>query len=331
MMTPERLTQFSAFYHQLSSMIAAGMGVLESLEILRQEPPGPTFRRPLESLIGQIKRGQRFGEALQRLSPWLPPLDVVLIQAGEQGGRLDLCLRSLGDAYAERAQLTRQMMSALNQPALLLHLAVLVFPVSQIVRLVAEGDLGGFVTAKIVAFAFLYGIVGLLAYAGQARHGERIRTVIDQIASRIPLLGSARHQLALARFAGTLEALVKAGLSTIQAWDVAISSTDSPAFNRIGSPAKRRMLAGEPPSQVIGSLPIFPATFAGIYKTGEVAGKLDETLAHLRHYHQAEASRQIKSLAELAPQLFYLAVLLGIASQIVSFWQNPWAGRIPHE
>ena len=68
--------------------------------------------------------------------------------------------------------------------------------------------------------------------------------------------------------------------------------------------------------------PRFPSLFANQYATGEVSGKLDETLHRLHEYYQEEGTRKLRVLAQWVPRLIYLLVALGIAYKVVQFWSG---------
>src|SRR5258706_2576487 len=121
-------TQRAEFYHQLSKLTGAGLGLIYALEHLKRNPPAPSYRRPIQQLLEQLGHGYTFNEALQRIGQWLPAFDVALLQAGEQSGRLEACFRLLADYYTDRARLARQVIADLAYPAFLFHFAPFILP-----------------------------------------------------------------------------------------------------------------------------------------------------------------------------------------------------------
>ena len=94
----------------------------------------------------------------------------------------------------------------------------------------------------------------------------------------VPILGTARHYLALSRLAAALEALISAGVNIFEAWDLAATASGSPALRRAVAAWKPRVVAGQMPSEAVRRCPLFPETFANLYASGEISGKLDESL-----------------------------------------------------
>jgi len=160
----------------------------------------------------------------------------------------------------------------------------------------------------------------LLIWACQGRHGEMWRSLVERISQWIPILGTARRHLALARLSAALEALINAGVSIIEAWDLAASASGSPALRRAVLIGKPRVLAGETPAEMVSSDPVFPELFANLYHTGEISGQLDGALKRLHLYYQEEGSRKLKVLAQWMPRLVYLLVVMFAVSKIFKFY-----------
>jgi type II secretory pathway component PulF len=71
---------------------------------------------------------------------------------------------------------------------------------------------------------------------------------------------------------------------------------------------------------VLRASPRFPELFVNLYTSGEISGKLDETLRRLRDYFQEEGSRRMQLLAQMIPRVIYLAVAIAIAGFIIKFY-----------
>jgi type II secretory pathway component PulF len=318
--TPRRLVERAELYHQLASLTAAGVGLLQGIDHLRRNPPHRSLGQPLEIAARYIRGGSTFSEALRHAGDVMPSFDLALIDAGERSGRLDGCFRLLADYYRERAQMARRVISDLLYPVALLHFAVMIFPVSGIQGLILRGEVGTFILQKLAMLLPAYALVLLGIYLCQGHHSEGWRGLIEAVGHWVPLLGKARRNLALARLAAALEALINAGVSILEAWELGAEASGSPALRRAVRSWKPRLQAGVTPAETVLESPLFPELFASQYHTGELSGKLDETLRRLHQHYQEEATRQLRSLSQWAPKLCYLAIMLYIAWQIVQFW-----------
>src|SRR5215510_1659653 len=97
--TPRQLARRADLYHQLGSTVAAGIPLIQALEIVSGTRGAHGLQKPLQQLICQLQQGSTFAEALLSLGKWLPAFDVALLSAGEKSGRLDTCFRLLADYY----------------------------------------------------------------------------------------------------------------------------------------------------------------------------------------------------------------------------------------
>ena len=313
--TPGQLARRAEFYHQLAQLTAAGLGLLPALQTLERNPPAQSYRLPIRQLLGELNHGFTLSESVRRLGDWLPALDIALLHAGEQSGRLDSSFRSLSAYYNERAQLGRQLMIDLAYPAFLFHFAIFIFP---FVHLFITGNWVLYLCQTFGVLLPLYAVVGLTIYAGQSRHGEAWRGFVESLLKRIPVLGPARRSLALARLAGALEALLSAGVGIVEGWELAANACASPALRRAIFAWRPQVDAGRTPAELVSASPRFPELFANQYATGEVSGKLDDTLRHLHSYYQEEGSRKLRAFGRWVPRGIYLGIMFMIAWWIVS-------------
>jgi type II secretory pathway component PulF len=95
-----------------------------------------------------------------------------------------------------------------------------------------------------------------------------------------------------------------------------------------GSPALRRTVlgwrplvnGGQTPAEAVSASSNFPELFASQYGTGEISGKLDDTLRRLHAYYQEEGSRKLHAFSRWVPRAIYFCIVLMIAYRIISFY-----------
>lgn len=321
--TPGQLSRRAELYYQISQLTAAGIGLVQAIEQLERNPPSRSYRLPLQRMLANLQQGATFSDALRASSGWLPDFDIALIEAGERSGRIDNCMRVLSDYYHARARLTKQMLSQLMYPVGLIHFAALVFGV--IVPWAGSSfnaSLPWLLLKTGIWLLPLYLGAALLIYSLQSKHGERWRSFVESALGWIPLLGSARRALTMARLSLALEALINAGVNIIEAWSLAVHATGSPALKRLINTWKAPLEEGHTPAELVRESRVFPDVFANFYASGEVSGKLDESLRRLHGYYQDEGTRKLQMLADLTPKIIYLIVALCIAYQIIKFYSG---------
>ena len=319
MVTPGQFSRRAEFYYQLGQLSGAGLGLIAALQQLQKHPPSFSYRKPIGIAVKNVQDGFTFTESLQRAGHWLPEFDLALLYAGEQSGRLDACFRLLADYYTERARLARQLLADLAYPVALFHFAIFIFPFA---RFFTTGNWAEYLLRTVGVLIPLYGVMALIVYATQSRHGETWRAGIEAILSAVPILGKARHYLALARLAGALEALISSGVTIIEAWELAATASGSPALRRIVRGWRPLLRGGQTPAEVVTASGRFPDVFASQYTSGEISGQLDESLRRLRRYYQDEGSRKLQALSQWTPRIVYLFVALMIGYYVIQFWSN---------
>lgn len=317
--TPGQLSRRADFYHQLGQLTGAGLGLLQALEQLRRNPPDRSYRQPLSQVLEEITAGTTLTEAVKSCGHWLPAFDVALLEAGEHSGRLDACFRLLADYYTDRARLARQMISDLAYPAFLLHFAIFIFPFAQFF---SSGNWLAYLGQTLGVLIPLYVVVGLLVFAAQSRHGEAWRAWFESLLNPVPVLGVARRYLALGRLAAALEALLSAGVTIIEAWEMAATASGSPALRRTVLGWRPMVNGGQTPAEAVSESGRFPELFVSQYATGEISGQLDSTLQRLHAYYQEEGSRKLHAVARWTPRAIYFCVVLIIAIRIIGFYTN---------
>lgn len=315
--TPGRLAQHAEFYHQLAQLTDAGLTLRSALESQENHPPARWLREPSSRLLGGLNRGSTFAEAIGSARDWMPEFDAALLEAGEQSGRLPSSFKLLAEHYSERARLAREVLSNLAYPVFLFHFAILLGPLPE---LVLTWNLGAYLWTIGKVFLPIYTIIILLLVATGSRHGEVWRGIIEAIANRIPVIGSARRNLALARLSTALHALLNAGVPITRSWDLAAAASGSVALKREISTWAPEIEGGRTPAELIQESNRFPELFANMYNTGEISGTLDDSLLRLYRLHQERGVAQFRAVADWLPKLVYFVIIGFIVWRILSFY-----------
>jgi type II secretory pathway component PulF len=314
---PGQLARRSQFYQQFAQLTSAGIRVIEALEMIRRGPPSRSYRKPLGRIIENLKAGYTLTEALRSQGRWLPAFDLALIGAGEHSGRLDAVCRLLADYYEGNALLLRQMIGDLLYPVFVFHFAIFLFPMISVFN---GKDWIYYLTHTLGVLIPIYFLLFLSIFAAQGRHGLWWRSIMEAVLRPVPVLGKARHYLALSRLAAALEALINAGVTIIEAWDMAAAACGSPAIQRAERAWKPRVLEGWTPAEAVRNCRLFPEMFSNFYHSGEISGQLDDSLRRLHIYYREEATRRLRLLAQWVPRLIYFGIAFFVAYRIIIFY-----------
>lgn len=326
--TPVELNRRAQFYEQLASMIAAGVPLLQALEMASRSNAFRGSHKTIRELIGHLQEGLSFSDSMVKIKGWLPEFDIALLSVGEQSGRLDATFKLLARYYASRAKIIRDTIVSMLFTLLTLHVFLLIFPIGLWVAFVMGfmhnhySDCVPFITEKLIVFGGLYGTVFLLIFACQGRHGERWRAFVESIVRMIPMLRTAIKYFALARLAAALDALTNAGVPVIQSWEMAAAACGSPRLKREILQWTPQLETGMTPAEMVAQIGYFPELFSNLYTTGETSGKLDETLSRLHTYYEEEGFRALQLFTRVLNGLLYCAVVVLVAFGVIRFWTN---------
>jgi len=318
--TTRQLKQRAEFYRELAALLGAGVPILQALRQITQHPPSSAYRWHLSRVRSRLEAGSTLSEALGAERFWLPDLDLALLAAAEQSGRMVDTCRSLSEYNTDRARLIDGFIAKLIYPVLLCHLAVFIFPPDLLPALVWRGQIAEFALAKLKVLGPAYLVVVLLLVGLQSRRLPGWQAWVESLLRIVPGLGSARRELALARLAATLEALISAGVGIVESWELAAQACGSPALRRNILRWHGRLLAGELPSEQLARSRCFPELFSNLYSTGEVSGQLDQELRHLQAYYRESGTRKLERFSLLLSLLILLGVMGTIAFFVVQFW-----------
>lgn len=321
LITPRALAQRGEFYYQLSSMIRAGLPIIRALQTVEKSPPSGAYRQPVAQMLVELKGGNSFVGALEVVGDWLPIFDKALLEAGEKSGRLDECFRLLASYYEERAKLAREVIGQMIYPFFIVHFALLIFPVSLLVAAVLQDQWTALLVNKVVAFGTLYGVGAALVLTSSGSRALWWRATMEQLMGLVPVLGTARRNLALARLTAALEALFSAGVGIVDSWELAARASGSPALAREVMKWRPQIeVEQKTPGEILADKNVFPTMFTSLYRTGEISGQLDDTLKRLHEYSRVEGHRQMQLFTRGLTIGIIVLIMIAIGAQVVMFW-----------
>jgi type II secretory pathway component PulF len=348
MVTPGTLNRRAQLFEQLAAMIAAGVPLTKAMEMAARNRSTGIPRKVLEQLTHHLQEGHTFADAMQlvsgqkRATPQgievslksghrayaLSEFDVALLSAGEESGRLDATFKLLARYYASRAKIINDTISGSIITIVTLHVFLVVFPIGFLIAFV-QGIVNNqfsqclpFLIEKAVVFGLLYAGVASFAFAGQGNRSEGWRALVESIFSIVPVLRTAIKDLALARLAMALEALTNAGVPVVRSWELASAACGSPHLKREVLNWTPQLEHGTTPADMVAQINYFPDTFTQLYQSGEISGKMDDTLIHLRTFYEEEGFRKLTSFRYIVTYVVYFAIAIAIGIFIIRFWLN---------
>jgi type IV pilus assembly protein PilC len=303
------------FSRQLSTLVSAGVPIVQSLGILETQAENPAFKEVLGAVKGDIEAGLSISDALKKHPEAFPDLYTAMVKAGELGGILDTILERL-TAYMESSeQLKAKVKSAMMYPAIVLSICtivtcfLLVFVIPTFKNIFASfGAELPLPTQILINISdtmkqFWYILVGLpwVAWKGfqayyKTPQGQK---VVDGYTLKAPIFGIILKKVAVARFTRTLGTLIKSGVPIMQALETVAQTAGNVVISDAVLLTRESIREGGHLSDPLKKSGIFPNMVTSMISVGEETGALDIMLAKIADFYDQEVDTAVKGLTSL--------------------------------
>jgi type IV pilus assembly protein PilC len=317
------------FTRQLSTMIDAGLPLVQSLEILSQQQDSPVFKKVIREIREDVEGGSTFAGALKKHPVTFDDLYTNLVVAGEEGGILDTILTRLAN-YIEKAEaLKKKVKSALVYPSAIMGVAIVVVGILMIfvipvfeTMFKSAGSSLPLPTLIVVTISklvkkyviiFIPGLI-LFFYLFRKYHKtESGKTVIDRLLLKLPVFGPLFQKVSVARFSRTLGTLVSSGVPILDGLNIVSKTAGNRAVEIAILNARSSIREGETIAEPLGRSGIFPPMVIQMIAVGEATGALDAMLNKIADFYDEEVDVAVGNLTSLLEPLLmiFLGVVIG--------------------
>ncbi len=317
------------FCRQFSTMIDAGLPIIQCLDILYSQQENVTFKRMLKDIKGSVESGQTFAEALKKYPKHFDDLFVNMISAGEAGGILDAILRRLSAYMEKAARLKAQIKGAMTYPIITIVIAAIVVAVIMVFVIpvfeeMFEG-MGGSLPAptQIVVnmsrfvksnFHYIIGAIVVVFIAIRRFYKtERGRTLIDDLLLRLPVFGTLIRKAAVAKFTRTMGTMLASGVAILDALEIVAKTAGNKTIERAVYETRSGIAEGRTMSDPLSESGVFPAMVCQMIAVGESTGALDAMLTKIADFYDEEVDQAVETMtAMIEPfMLVFLGVVIG--------------------
>ena len=314
------------FSRQFSTMINAGLPLIQCLDILQKQQKSKTFSGILLEVKNDVEAGATFADSLAKHPKAFDTLFVSLVAAGEVGGILDVILGRVA-AYLEKAiKLKRQIKGAMVYPSVILCVALIVILVLMTwVIPIFERMFQSFAGSKLpkptqmVIDAShwtqnnLFIIIGLLiaAYMGykQFRATKKGTWFIHSTALKLPLFGDLIRKVLVARFARTMGTMIASGVPILDSMDIVARSAGNVVIEAAIRKAREAVSEGRTMAEPIQESKIFPSMVSQMISVGEATGALDQMMNKIADFYEEEVDAAVAALTSMLEPI--MMVFLG--------------------
>ncbi len=302
-------------YHNLSSMLDAGVPVLRSLNTVT---PGmkPRMRKAFLALADGVSQGGTMADAMSQHPRVFKPVDVMIMKVAEKSGNLPDLIGLLSKWHEMAHRTMRTMLSGLLYPVMILSIAAFVFPLPGFI--LGESSVWSYLSSVVAILMLFWVPASLITFIIRTTPMTGpVRRVFDHLVLRIPLLGTALHNLAVGRYCWTFHLLCKAGVPITDCVEMAIAACGNVAVGDLFRPAADSVRAGG--SMCEGYSSKLPLDVAEMWKMGEETGQLDEVSKRLADTYSGQAEFWFAEFARWMPRLVYFLIMGMLACMIFMY------------
>ncbi|MDX9964284.1 type II secretion system F family protein [Desulfobacter postgatei] len=317
------------FARQFSTMIDAGLPLLQCLDILYSQQENPTFKKQLKHIKESVESGETFADALKKYPKTFNELFINMISAGEAGGILDVILQRLS-AYAEKiAKLKKQVKGAMTYPGITLAVAVivvgviLVFVIPVFEKMFSDMGsalpvptqmvvtLSNFVVGHIIWI--ILGVIGAVFLFRQTYKSKKGRIFLDDLFLRLPVIGILIRKVAVAKFTRTTATMISSGVSILEALDIVGKTAGNKIIEFAISDVKVGISEGRSMADPLLESGVFPSMVCSMIAVGESTGALDVMMTKIADFYDDEVDQAVKNLTDMIEpfMLVFLGVVVG--------------------
>jgi len=320
------------FARIFSTMINAGLPLIQCLDLLGKQEQNKTFAKVIGSIKWEIEGGSTLTDALKKYPKIFDELFVNLVAAGESGGILDVILQRLSVYMEKSMKLKSKVKGAMTYPAAVLVIsfgvvAVLLLKVIPVFQKMFEG-MGGALPGPtqfmvdLSQFAqnyFIY-MVGILvaAFYGFKKFyaTEKGTLIIDQLILKSPVFGPLLKKVAVSKFTRTLSTMMSSGVPIIEGLGIVSKTAGNKIVENALIKTKQSISEGKTIAEPLMETDIFPAMVVQMIAVGEATGALDTMLAKIADFYDDEVDAAVGAMTALL-EPFMMVFLGGVVGGMI--------------
>ena len=324
------------FTRQFSTMIDAGLPLVQGLNMLTEQSQNRSFKTILSQVTRDVEGGSTLADALAKHPKVFDSLFVNLVAAGEVGGILDTILQRLA-AYIEKTQkLKAQIKGALTYPAVVVAIAIIVIAVIMIFVIPVFQDmfssfgkaLPGPTQLVVNMSDFTKGNIHwiilaiiILAFAFR-RYRATVsgRRRVDSVMLRLPIIGELIRKVAVARFTRTLGTMVKSGVPILDALEITARTAGNVIVEEVVMDARSSIAEGQTIAEPLAESIIFPGMVTQMISVGESTGALDAMLEKIADFYDDEVDATVAAMTSMLEPLLMLFLGGSIGGLVIAMY-----------
>ncbi|MBU1199923.1 type II secretion system F family protein [Patescibacteria group bacterium] len=322
-----KLDEIVVFTRQMSTMIEAGLSLVDALGILKDQS-GPGLELVLGKVLTEVEGGKSFALALEESDGGFSSVYIALVKVGESAGLLDKVMMRMADTLEAEKEFRSKTKGALVYPAIVLLGMVAVGVIMMVFVMprmtVMYTDMGielPMITRVLIGisdfmvkfwYLLLFGVGGGVVFLSRWVKTEIGGLLVEQLQFKLPIWGQLKKDIIVAKFARTTGLLISAGISVLDALRIVADTLGSRIFGDAIRRVATRVEKGVSLADGIGNIEEFPIVLTRMIAVGEQTGKMDDVLTRLAVYYESESATKVKALTTAIEPLIMIVMGVGV-------------------
>ncbi|HEV8362308.1 MAG TPA: type II secretion system F family protein [Gemmatimonadaceae bacterium] len=317
------------FTRQFSTMINAGLPLVQALDILAKQTENKNLSNVTRSVVFDVESGHTVADALAKHPNAFSDLYVNMVAAGEAGGILDTILMRLATFLEKNDALVRKVKGAMIYPGVIMSVAflaitvLLLFVIPVFESMFASVGLALPLPTRIVmglsrflkSYWYLIGAggFGLTVLFRRYYKTPNGKLAIDKLMLKLPVLGDVLRKSAVSRFTRTLGTLISSGVSILDGLEITAKTAGNRVIQDAIMASRSSIASGETIAQPLQKSNVFPPMVISMIAVGEQTGGLDEMLSKIADFYDEEVDAAVSGLLSLLEpvMIVFLGVVVG--------------------
>lgn len=324
------------FSRQLSTLVNAGVPIVQGLTILGEQAESPAFQAVIGAIRTDIEAGLSIADAMKKHPAVFTELYVAMVRAGEVGGILDTILERLSGFLESSEALKGKVQSALMYPTVVFSAAgfITIFLIVFVIPIFKD-IFGGFgaelpILTRFIIFLsdflrqnLLY-IIPPIGVAGwllkKWMKTEKGQEKVDAISLKLPIVGILLKKVAIARFSRTLGTLIKSGVPILQGLETVAKTAGNKVIEKAIASSRDSIKEGGRISDPLKKANIFPPMVIQMISVGEETGGLDNMLNKIADFYDTEVDTAVKGLTSMIEPLIMIVLGVVIGTIVIAMF-----------
>ena len=314
------------FSRQFSTMIDAGLPLLQCLDILQVQQENPTFKRILKETKASVESGETFADSLGKFPKVFNELYVNMVAAGEAGGILDIILRRLSAYMEKMAKLKKQVKGAMTYPGITMAVAVVVVGIILVFVIpvfsqMFEGFGSSLPAPSLLVVGLSEFVIGNIWYIlggcfltmvsiKKFYATKKGQIIMDDFFLKLPVFGLLIRKVAVAKFTRTMGTMMTSGVSILEALDIVARTAGNKTVEFAVLDVKTGISEGRSMADPLLESGVFPSMVCSMIAVGESTGALDTMLEKIADFYDEEVDQAVSNLTDMIEP--FLMVFLGV-------------------